>query len=334
MAVSALTALVLTAGAVSPTSAAGFTNNPNPDTLRVLTYNVCMNTRCAGTYGLAGTEDRLRQIQEWVVNRDGQSRRPDVLVLQEANYKEVSTGTAGDGEKLEAIFEEYKIASKQDERWILYNTATLSVTDSGTVGVGEPDAASKVFPWAQFARKGTNNRATVVDVHLANGDAERQGRELDRLAAGLGAALPLGTRTVVAGDFNARRTDATAAHVNDAFASRTGPLTDAVPAGRRTSTLHAKTFTTAYSPVWYGEPEGAGNLPIDHVYFGSGLHCVPGAGQVYMDRGEPRVVTSQAEEDARWAEVHARRSDHNAVYTELSWTAGGGGGAGGGCEVS
>lgn len=320
----ALASLLICSGTGAPAHAV-VADNPDPETVRLLTYNVCMNTKCAQAYGLSGTDARLAQIGEWVIGRDGGTKRPDVLALQEAYYKEVSTGPEGNGEKLERAFPGYRIAQKQDQRWILYNIATLTRTDGGGVGVGEPQRDTKVFPWAQFARKGTGHRVTVVNVHLAHGDGPRQRREVDRLAEGITRQLPLGTRTVLAGDFNSTRNDDTAGtHLNQVFERYTGRLTDAVPVDRRTSTLHRTEFTTAYSPVLgpsAGPGRGYRNLPIDHLFHGTGLRCVVGAGEVYKDRGEPAQVTSQAEEDARWAEVHRRRSDHNAVYAELSWSA-------------
>ncbi|MFF2717294.1 hypothetical protein [Streptomyces sp. NPDC058011] len=239
-----------------------------------------MNTKCAQAYGLSGTDARLAQIGEWVIGRDGGTKRPDVLALQEAYCKEVSTGPEGNGERLERALPGYRIAQKQDQRWILYSTATLTRTDGVAVGVGEPQPDTKAFPWAQFARKGTNHRITVVNVHLTHSEP------------GLRAAHRPPHR---------RR-----------------------PVDRRTSTLHRTEFTTAYSPVLgpsAGPGRGYRNLPIDHLFHGTGLRCVAGAGEVHKDRGEPERVTSQAEEDARWAEVHRRRSDHNAVYAELSWSA-------------
>src|SRR5690349_18097580 len=68
-------------------------NNPEPDQLRVLTYNLCMSnasTPCSDVYRLSLTnEQRLARTNTYVVHRDDSTKKPDVIALQEVAYSEV-----------------------------------------------------------------------------------------------------------------------------------------------------------------------------------------------------------------------------------------------------
>lgn len=250
------------------------------ETVRLLTYNVRMNTKCAQAYGLSGTDARLAQIGEWVIGRDGGTKRPDVLALQEAYCKEVSTGPEGNGERLERAFPGYRIAQKQDQRWILYSTATLTRTDGVAVGVGEPQPDTKVFPWAQFARKRTNHRITVVNVHLTHSEP--------------------GLR---------------AAHRPPHRRRPGGPPDEHAPPDGVHHRLQPGPGTVGGTRPGLPEPPHRSPLPRH----GPALRrrCRRGL----QGPRRARAGHQPGRGGRQVGEVHRRRSDHNAVYAELSWSA-------------
>ncbi|UYM04698.1 endonuclease/exonuclease/phosphatase family protein [Solicola gregarius] len=278
------------------------------DRVSVLTYNTCMNDACRKAYRLGASGKRLAKIWKHAVNRDGGKKRADVVVLQETDWRVVGV----DGDKLTKAFPGYRIASKRDGRWILYNTAALTRINDGYVNVAGAADEEKAFPWAQFASKAhPRNKVTVVDVHFASrSDKPEQAKEIRRLKRGLGEQLPLGTRTVFAGDFNILPGEPNARLFRSTFAKTVGGLTDATPKRKRTNTLKpADVPKIPYRP--------SAGKPIDHVYVGGGLHVVKGAR--YRDKGEKRVTSKRAERK-RWNRlVPKRRSDHNAVYAVLRW---------------
>lgn len=274
--------------------------------LRVLTYNTCLNDRCRDVYRLKSHGKRLSKIWRKAVNRG--KKRADIVVLQETDWRVVGV----EGKKLTKAFPGYKIASKRDGRWILYRTAKLKAFNAGYVNVARPGDEEKAFPWAQFAsRAHPRNKVTVVDVHFASrSDKPKQAGEIRRLRQGLTDQLPMGSRTVFAGDFNILRGEPNARLFRSSFAKVVGGLTDPTPRHKRTNTLKPKDIPK----IPYGP--SAGN-PIDHVYVGGGLDAVRGVR--YADKGEKRVTSKRAEK-RRWNRlVPKRRSDHNAVYALLRW---------------
>lgn len=276
--------------------------------LSVLTYNTCLDDRCRDAYGLGPYDKRLEQIWKRAINRDHGKQRADVVVLQEADWRVVGV----DGEKLTKAFPGYRIASKRDGRWILYDTSVLKKFNDGYVDVAASDEEEKAFPWAQFSSKAhPSNKVTVVDVHLAQrSEKAEQRREIRRLRERLPDEVPLGARTVFAGDFNALPGEPNERVFRANFAKLVGGLKDAVPKDKRTNTLKpADVPRIPYRP--------SAGKPIDHVYVGGGLHLVDGVR--YRDKGEKRVTSKRAER-RRWNKlVPKRRSDHNAVYALLRW---------------
>ena len=278
------------------------------ENLRVLTYNTCLNDRCRKAYRLKPHGSRLGGIYRKAVNRNSGKKRADIVVLQETDWRVVGA----EGRKLTKAFPGYKIASKRDGRWILYRAAKLTAFNAGYVNVAGPGQEEKAFPWAQFAsRRHSRNKVTVIDVHFASrSDKAAQKAEIRRLAQRLPDQLPLGARTIFAGDFNILRGEPNARLFRSSLARLVGGLSDPTPRHKRTNTLKPKDRPKIpYSP--------RAGKPIDHLYVGGGLGVVRALR--YGDRGEKRVANKRAER-RRWNKlVPRRRSDHNAVSALLRW---------------
>ncbi|UPK76834.1 endonuclease/exonuclease/phosphatase family protein [Nocardioidaceae bacterium SCSIO 66511] len=300
--------LLLPAGAAHADADAQVAARTAHQKVSLVTYNTCLNDRCRDAYGLKSHGKRLSKIWSNVVNRKRGKKRADIVVLQETDWRVVGA----DGEKLVKAFPGYRIASKRDGRWILYRTAKLKKFNDGYVNVAGPSKEEKAFPWAQFAsRAHPSNKVTVVDVHFASRtDKPAQAGEIRRLKQGLSDDLPLGSRTVFAGDFNILAGEPNARLFRSSFARAAGGLTDRTPKRKRTNTLKpADVPKIPYRP--------SSGKPIDHVYVGGGLDVMRGVR--YGDEGEKRVTSKRAERK-RWNKlVPKRRSDHNAVYALLRW---------------